>query len=64
VKLKAKVIIRIPAAQANTSINEILREHGRLLAEELRSVRIEKFLERVRPSSSVLERLRWWDHNI
>jgi hypothetical protein len=69
VRRKAKVIVRIPAAQATstTSLDEILREHNRLLAEELKSARIEEALGRAHASTLNArgrECLRWWDHNV
>ncbi len=46
--MKCEVLIRIPVAQAtsSSSIDEVLREQDRLLAEELKRARVLKMLKR------------------
>lgn len=65
---RVKVLLRIPAVQATStsSLDEILREYDRLIAEELRSARLEEALERAHASLNAKgrERLRWWDRNV
>jgi hypothetical protein len=50
--LKFKILIRIPVVQAssNLSIDEILREHSRIIAEEFKHARLEEAIERTRTS--------------
>jgi hypothetical protein len=51
--LKFKILIRIPVAQASSKLNvdEILREHFRIIAGEFKHAKLEEALERARTSA-------------